>query len=90
MICGPCPCATAGRACRPSALAGFLGAFASQMWFLAFALETAARVRTLGLVEILLAQALSWRVFAQTTTRRDLLGIALVVGGVMALLLNRA
>jgi len=32
------------RAWRPSLLAGFMGAFASQMWFLAFALETAARL----------------------------------------------
>jgi hypothetical protein len=32
-------------------LAGFTGAFASQMWFLAFALESAAKVRTLALIE---------------------------------------
>ena len=34
------------RAWRPSLFAGFMGAFASQMWYLAFALETAAKVRT--------------------------------------------
>ena len=44
------------RAWRPSLLAGLMGAFASRMWFLAFALETAAKVRTLALVEILFAQ----------------------------------
>jgi hypothetical protein len=37
------------RAWRPSLFAGFIGAFASQMWYLAFALETAAKVRTLAL-----------------------------------------
>ena len=42
---------------RPSMLAGFMGAFASQFWFLAFALTAAANVRTLALVEVLFAQA---------------------------------
>ena len=44
---------------RPSLFAGFMGAFASQFWFLAFALATAASVRTLALVEVLFAQAIS-------------------------------
>ena len=47
------------RSWRTSLKAGFLGAFASQMWLLAFSLETAAKVRTLALVEILIAQAIS-------------------------------
>jgi drug/metabolite transporter (DMT)-like permease len=72
---------------RPSISAGFIGAFASEMWFLAFALESAAKVRTLALVEILLAQALTLRLFQQRTTLRDLVGIALTIAGV-ALLLN--
>src|SRR5260370_1162776 len=38
------------RAWRPSLFAGFMGALASQFWFLAFALATAASVRTLALV----------------------------------------
>ncbi|MGY3620026.1 drug/metabolite transporter (DMT)-like permease [Bradyrhizobium sp. USDA 10063] len=41
---------------RPSMLAGFMGAFASQFWFLAFALTAAANVRTLALIEVLFAQ----------------------------------
>ena len=45
------------RAVEPSMLAGFMGAFASQFWFLAFALTAAANVRTLALVEVLFAQA---------------------------------
>jgi drug/metabolite transporter (DMT)-like permease len=44
-----------GRAWRPSLFAGFMGALASQFWFLAFALATAASVRTLALVEVLFA-----------------------------------
>jgi drug/metabolite transporter (DMT)-like permease len=72
---------------RPSLAAGFLGAFASQMWFLAFALKDAASVRTLGLVELLVAGLVSRRLFAQTPGLRDIAGIALVVVGI-ALLFN--
>ena len=43
------------RAWRPSLFAGFMGAFASENWFLAFALTSAANVRTLGLAEVLFA-----------------------------------
>ncbi len=71
---------------RPSLLAGFLGALASQFWFLAFALATAASVRTLALVEVLFAQAISSFVFGQTTTRREAIGIVLIVIGVAVLL----
>jgi drug/metabolite transporter (DMT)-like permease len=75
------------RAWRPSLFAGFMGAFASQMWFLAFALETAAKVRTLALVEILFAQVLSRNLFKQSVASREMAGILLIVLGV-ALLLN--
>ena len=59
------------RAWRPSLFAGFMGALASQFWFLAFALATAASVRTLALVEVLFAQAISRFVFKQPTTARE-------------------
>lgn len=75
------------RAWRPSVKAGFVGAFASQMWFLAFALESAAKVRTLALVEILFAQIISRKMFSQSLASREGIGIALIVVGV-ALLLN--
>jgi drug/metabolite transporter (DMT)-like permease len=70
---------------RPSLLAGFLGALASQFWFLAFALATAASVRTLALVEVLFAQAISSLVFRQPTTPREGIGIVLIVIGVAVL-----
>jgi drug/metabolite transporter (DMT)-like permease len=69
------------RAWRPSLFAGFMGALASQFWFLAFALATAASVRTLALVEVLFAQAISRFAFRQPTTRREALGIVLIVIG---------
>lgn len=74
------------RAWRPSLFAGFMGALASQFWFLAFALATAASVRTLALVEVLFAQAISRFVFKQATTAREAAGIALIVIGVVLLL----
>jgi drug/metabolite transporter (DMT)-like permease len=74
------------RAWRPSLFAGFMGALASQFWFLAFALATAASVRTLALVEVLFAQAISRFVFKQPTAPREAAGIALIVVGVVLLL----
>ena len=75
------------RAWRPSLFAGFMGAFASQMWYLAFALESAAKVRTLALIEILFAQLLSRITFRQRLAEREAAAIGLIVAGV-ALLLN--
>jgi drug/metabolite transporter (DMT)-like permease len=71
---------------KPSLFAGFMGALASQFWFLAFALATAASVRTLALVEVLFAQAISRFMFGQPTSRRELAGIALIVAGVVLLI----
>jgi drug/metabolite transporter (DMT)-like permease len=74
------------RSWQPSMLAGFLGAFASLFWFLAFALATAASVRTLALVEVLFAQGISSFRFKQRTSAREALGIVLIVAGVALLL----
>ncbi|MYZ48553.1 DMT family transporter [Propylenella binzhouense] len=74
------------RKWRPSLGAGFLGAFASEMWFVAFALEAVARVRTLGLVEMVVAAVISRRVFAQTPSVRESIGMTLVIAGVVLLL----
>ena len=70
---------------RPSMLAGFTGALASQFWFLAFALTAAANVRTLALVEVLFAQAVAYYSFKQPLSARELSGIALIVAGVALL-----
>ncbi len=73
------------RMWRPSMLAGFMGAFASEFWFLAFAIATAASVRTLALVEVLFAQGITHFMFKQPTSAREGTGIALVVIGVAVL-----
>jgi drug/metabolite transporter (DMT)-like permease len=67
---------------RPSLFAGFMGATASQFWFLALALATAASVRTLALVEVLFAQAISRFVFKQPVSAREGVGIVMIVIGV--------
>lgn len=74
------------RAWRPSLFAGFMGALASQFWFLAFALQSAALVRTVALIEILFAFFVSRGIFKQRLGRREALGILLLVAGVAALL----
>jgi drug/metabolite transporter (DMT)-like permease len=70
---------------KPSMFAGFMGAFASQFRFLAFALTAAANVRTLALVEVLFAQAVAYYSFKQPLSARELSGIALIVVGVALL-----
>jgi drug/metabolite transporter (DMT)-like permease len=70
---------------KPSLLAGFMGAFASQFWFLAFALTAAANVRTLALVEVLFAQGVAHYSFKQPLSARELAGIVLIVIGVALL-----
>ena len=73
------------RLWKPSLLAGFMGAFASQFWFLAFALTAAANVRTLALIEVLFAQGVAYYSFKQPLSARELSGIALIVVGVALL-----
>jgi drug/metabolite transporter (DMT)-like permease len=74
------------RAWKRSLFAGFMGAIASQFWFLAFALATAASVRTLALVEVLFAQLVARVAFGQKTSAREALGMVLVVAGVALLI----
>lgn len=75
------------RAWKRSLFAGFAGAVASQFWFLAFALSSAANVRTLALIEVLFAQLIARIAFGQHTSAREALGMALVVAGVALLML---
>ncbi|WP_299360935.1 DMT family transporter [uncultured Paracoccus sp.] len=74
---------------RESLGAGFLGAVASQFWFIAFALAPAANVRTLALVELVFAAALSRR-RREGLSRREIAGMALITGGVGWLLATAA
>ena len=71
---------------RASLFAGFMGALASQLWFVAFALADAARVRTLALVEVLFAQAASLRLFRERPSAREWLGMTLIVAAAAILI----
>lgn len=77
------------RVWRTSLAAGFLGAFASACWFTGFSLTSAANVRTLALVEIPFAQLVARLHFRQKTTPRQYLGMAIILAGVAALLLQQ-
>ena len=73
------------RAWRPSLLAGFMGALASQFWFLAFAITSATKVRTLALVEVIMAQIVSRRIFKQGMSKTEIAGMGLIIVGVVLL-----
>jgi drug/metabolite transporter (DMT)-like permease len=74
------------RMWRPSMFAGFLGAAASQFWFLGFAVTSVANVRTLALIEVLFAQGIAYYTMKQRLSAREAFGIALIVVGVAVLI----
>jgi drug/metabolite transporter (DMT)-like permease len=76
------------RAWRASLLAGGMGAAASAGWFTAMAIESVARVRTLALAELLFAGLISLRYFDERLTPREILGIALLGTGLVAVTLG--
>ena len=73
------------RAWRISAIAGGMGALASIGWFTAFALTTAANVRTLGMVEVVFSYLVSRRFLREKLALSEQGGLALVVVGLLAL-----
>jgi drug/metabolite transporter (DMT)-like permease len=77
------------REWRPSLFAGFMGAAASAGWFTAFAIQTAASVRTLGLVELLFAYVVSRKLFRETLSAMELAGMALIAIGIAGITLGR-
>ncbi len=74
------------RVWRASLGAGFLGAFASEFWFIGFSLTSAANVRTFALIEVIFAQIVARYWFAQKTSARQLAGMGVIVLGVGVLL----
>jgi len=72
---------------RSSSLVGLLSVTGSACWAIALALEHAARVRTLGQVELLLAFAVSHRWLHDRHSRAQLAASALVLAGVVGAVL---
>ncbi len=60
-----------------------MGAAASAGWFTAFALEPAAHVRTLGLVELLFSFAVARRFFQERLAVAELIGVALLMAALV-------
>ena len=58
---------------------GLHGRACVQLWFIAFALTDAARVRTLALIEVPLAQAVSLKMFREPPSLREGIGMSLIV-----------
>lgn len=74
------------RVWKSSLFAGSMGALASLFWFMAFALTSAAKVRTLALVEVPMAMVVSRQIFKQRASVRDYFGMAMIVAGIVLLL----
>jgi drug/metabolite transporter (DMT)-like permease len=70
---------------RISLVAGGAGALASLCWFTAFALTTAANVRTLGMVEVVFSYLVSRRLLREQLAPGEQAGLLLVLAGLLCL-----
>jgi drug/metabolite transporter (DMT)-like permease len=71
------------RAWRISVLAGCMGAAASIAWFTAYAMQGAAPVRTLGMIEIVFSYLVSRRLLSENFSRVEMLGMGLMLLGLV-------
>ena len=76
------------RAWKISLLAGSMGAAASLAWFSAYALQTPAAVRTLGMVEVLFSYLVSRRMFSESFSTAEKVGMALMLLGLVLICLQ--
>ena len=77
------------RAWRSSLFAGLMGATASIGWFTAMALEPVAHVRTLAMVELLFSYVVSRRIFRESVTPLEMIGMLLLTAGLVVVTLVR-
>lgn len=73
---------------RQSARVGLLSVSGSACWFTAFTLAPVAPVRALGQIELVFTLVFSRFYLGERPTGTDILGMALVVGGVLAVVLG--
>ena len=79
-----------GRVWAARRRAGFVGLTSmggSFCWFTAFTLQTAAYVKALGQVELILSLMASVLVFRETVSRRELLGMTVLAASILGLVL---
>lgn len=70
---------------RVSTIAGAAGALASIGWFTAYALTSAANVRTVGMVEVVFSYLVSRRFMNEQLAAAEQTGLLLVLVGLIAL-----
>ena len=76
------------RAWKVSLLAGSMGAAASLAWFTAYAMQDAAAVRTLGMVEVVFSYVVSRRILSESFSRAEKIGMLLMVAGLVLICLQ--
>ncbi|HVH02782.1 MAG TPA: hypothetical protein VM891_07555, partial [Amaricoccus sp.] len=72
---------------RVAAVVGAAGMLASLGWFVALTVATAAQVKAVGQVELLFSWLTARYAFGELPALRETLGIALVAGGIVAVVL---
>ncbi|MAA99064.1 MAG: hypothetical protein CMN87_19160 [Stappia sp.] len=73
---------------RGAVWVGLVGVAGSAGWFTAMTLEKVAYVRALGQIELIFTFIVSWRIFRETLHPAELIGTALIAGGIVLLLLG--
>lgn len=76
------------RAWKVSLLAGSMGAAASLAWFTAYAMQDAAAVRTLGMVEVVFSYVVSRRILSESFSNTEKIGMLLMVAGLVLICLQ--
>ncbi len=72
---------------RSSGAVGLLSAAGSAAWFSALTLQTAAYVRALGQVELILSLLISYLFFRERSSAGELIGMATIVVGIVLLVM---
>ncbi len=72
---------------RVAGLVGMTSMMGSLCWFTAFTLQTVGYVNAVGQSELILSLLASWLVFKERITKRELLGVAVLTGSIVALVL---
>ena len=75
------------RAWRVAGLVGITSLIGSLCWFTAFTLQTVAYVNALGQVELIFSMMASVLIFGERISRREVQGLVLLSGSVLALVL---
>ena len=83
----PAQLVAVARAWRVGIWVGLSGMLGSVGWFTAMAIQNASYVRAVGQVELVFTIAVSALLFREKTTRPELFGIVLIVGGILLLVL---